>query len=439
MQHVVVGSSGDLGEDYLIPSIINNRVAGNGLHSLIDGLKGENIDSEKMGLKANKIEQYHQQVSEPAKAELYIDSGGYSFIKGDLAPHNLFLAIDLYTSFLKERSDDYDYIFSLDIPYSLKFDNFNTKENVYYYNKKSLEYSIDILRKYPELVEKFYLVNHFKTIDHYQIWRQLHTELSLGNYIKYYAIGGMVSIKEIADINIAPFIATAFQCLWDYENSPYNGQDFRIHFLGISVDYDRFLIAFLERLFQRYLGDTIPVSFTYDTIKFKRSAMYRQDHICDFDQGILHAYSPVAIPDHVYQSIYLGYEEIIDLVKLDLARKDTGEKHENQANIAPLVISSELAIDRFFEHQIEFYEMVDIMFNSRNIIYFDSNIQESIKSALKGYHMILGKKIAVSIHESLMHVYKFHRWYKDLHEAKTLDQMSMEFITKDIHFPFRLS
>ena len=439
MEHVVVGSSGDLSNKHLPPAIINNRLAGNGLYSLIDGLKGENIDSESIGRTANKIEDYRKQISRPAGAKIFSDSGGYSFIKGELAESNLDLAISLYQSFFQLKSEVYDFIFSLDIPYSRKFPEFNTIKKVYKYNKISLEQSVHVLKENPKLAEKFFYIYHFKTDSHYNIWQDLGSELSIGNYIKYRAIGGMVSLKEMAGISIAPFIATTFQCLYDYQNSPFNGEGFRIHYLGINVAYDRFIIAFLERLIQRYLGPSVPVLFTYDTIKFKRAAMYRQDYICEFDGGTLHAHDPLVIPDSLYQSIYQGHGKIIDLTKQDLIRKASGKKHQIQANMAPLTISSALAIDRFFEHVIDSSEMVDRMMDSRNIVHSKNYFKRKLPKVFDGYHDIFSRKAIESIIDSLTHVYKFHRWYQDHRDAKPLDQLSRQFITKDIHFPFRLS
>lgn len=438
MEHVVVGSSGDLSHKQRIPNIINNRLAGNGLYSLIDGLKGKDIKSERIGRTANRIEDYRKRISSPAGAKIFIDSGGYSFIKGELAPSNLDHAIPLYQSFFQLKNKNFDFIFSLDIPYSLKFPEFNTKRNIYKYNKISLEQSIQVLTENPELIEKFYYIYQFKTDSHYMIWKDLGAEFSVGNYVKNRAIGGMVSLKEIAGISIAAFIATTFQCLWDYQNSPYNGEDFRIHFLGINVDYDRFVIAFLERLIQRYLGPSVPVLFTYDTIKFKRGAMYRQDHICDFDGDILHAHAPLNIPDALYQRIYQGNKEIIELTKQDLIRKASGEKHQNQANMAPLTISSALAVDHFFEHLIDGNEMVDHMIGSRNSVHSKNFFKKKLPELFSGYHDIFSRQMIQSIMDSLTHVYKFHNWYKDFRDAKRLDQLSREFITKDIHFPFTL-
>lgn len=438
MKHVVVGSSSDLAEKQIEAAIINNKLAGNGLYSLIDGLKGENIGAESIGRTANRIKDYNQTISTPAQAKLFCDSGGYSFIKGDLAPHNLDHAISLYHAYQRLGAEDYDYIFTLDLPLSLKFVEFNTKENVYEYNRKSLKQTLENITDNPDLVDKISFIYQFKAIGHYEIFQQLEEELSIKDAIKFKAIGGMVSLKEGAGISIAPFIATAYQALWDYENSRFNGEEFRLHFLGINVAYDRLIIAFMERLFQHYLGPDIPVRFTYDTIKFKRSAMYEHEHICEFDGTCLQAHNPLLLPDSVYSQVYGDRQEMVKEVKKDLERKAQGKRHHNQAVLAPLTIASELAVDRFFEHIITRHHLVDILLETKNVMWFKYEMQQALQNTFAGYHKVFGKKMLDSIMDSLVHVYRFHRWYKTQHEAESLDSLSRDFIERAINFPFQL-
>ncbi len=441
MQHVVVGSSGDLSDNHIGPSIINNRIAGNGLFSIIRGLIGKDPDSESMGAVSNQIQEYYEHIVKPAGSKLWIDSGGYSFIRGDLDPSDLEMGIDLYQSVLREPSKYFQYIFSLDIPYNInpKYANFNTLENVYMYNRESLSQSIEILKRNPSLVEKFFLIYHFKTPELYKIWRRLEKKLSLRNHMKFRAIGGMVSIHAIAKLSISPFIATTFNCLSDYEQSVFNGEEFRIHFLGISIRYDRFVIAFLERLIQHYLGASVSVLFTYDTVKFKRSAMYYQDHICEFDGSVLYAHDPLQLSDQWYSSMYQNHEELIPRVKADLISKASGKKHREQANLEPVTVSSALAVDRFFEYIIDRYEMIDIMLNARNGNYFEPEIAEALDLAFDGYRHIFSKNAIKNIQESLEQVYTFHEWYSKNRSADRLEELSLRFITEEIDFPFKLT
>ena len=46
--------------------------------------------------------------------------------------------IDCYTVYLESEGDIFDYIFSLDIPFSLKYKEFNTRKNIFEANEKSL-------------------------------------------------------------------------------------------------------------------------------------------------------------------------------------------------------------------------------------------------------------------------------------------------------------
>lgn len=441
MEHVVVGGKSDLSEKQIETAIINNKLSKNGLYSLIDGLRGENISAESIGNTAHRIKEYEQNISTLAQAKLFGDSGGYSFIKGDLAPHNLDLACSLYHSYQRLEADNFDYIFTLDIPLSLKYDEFNTKKNVYEYNRKSLEQTLKNIANNPMLVDKIFFIYQFKTIGHYEIWKRLEEELSLKEALKYKAIGGMVSLKEGAGISIAPFVATAFQTLWDYENCRFNGEELRLHFLGINVAYDRFIIAFLERLFQQYLGSKIQVYFTYDTIKFKRSAMYEQEHICEFDGANLQVHRPLTIPSSLYSQIYGNQVSMIEKAKICLETKAKGQRSKEQSMVllSPMTISSELAIDRFFEHIIKKHHLLNILLETKNVMWFKYEMRQELHAAFEGYHKVFGKKMVDSIMDSLVHVYRLHRWYINQHDAESLDSLSRHFIESAINFPFRLN
>lgn len=438
MKHVVVGSSSDLIQDQVEAAVINNKITGSGLFSLIDGLKGDNIGAESIGKTANRVADYYNSISGPAHADLYVDSGGYSFIRGDLAPGKLDQAISLYHSYARLHSSDFDFIFSLDIPLSQKFNEFNTKQNVYEYNRKSLKKTAQALRDQPSLVEKLFFIYHFKTLDHYEIWKHLERELAIKDIIKYKAIGGMVSIKTVAQISIAPFIATAFQSLWDYKTSRFNGEDFRLHLLGISVAYDRFVIAYLEKLFQHYLGPKTPVHLTYDSVKFRRAAMYKQNFICEFDGETLHHHDPLDIPEHQFNAIYKGRLYLIDEIKKDLHRKAMRQQHQNMALLAPLTIASELAIDRFFEHVIDRHNLIEMLVDTKNIMHFKYDLRETLSLAFAECKNVFGRNMLDSIMDSMVHVYKFHRWYTRQHDEESLDDLTRDFIRKAINYPFAL-
>ena len=50
-------------------------------------------------------------------------------------------------------------------------------------------------------------------------------------------------------------------------------QEFRLHFLGVKIRSDRFIIALIEQLFALYLKGISKLLFTYDSINYNSSSM----------------------------------------------------------------------------------------------------------------------------------------------------------------------
>jgi hypothetical protein len=100
-------------------------------------------------------------------------------------------------------------------------------------------------------------------------------ELELNEIIKYRAIGGMVGLRAIKKIFYSPFTGISFRCLDGYIKAGNFTHDFRLHYLGINIDYDRFQIAFLEELFNRYLKGKSKAIHTYDSINYSRTAQMK--------------------------------------------------------------------------------------------------------------------------------------------------------------------
>ena len=123
----------------------------------------------------------------------------------------------------------------------------------------------------------------------------------------------------------------------------------------------------------------------------------------------------------------------------DLQRKANGQNHNSQAGLAPLTIASELAIDRFFEHVIRDCQLVELLVDTKNVMWFKSDLEQALSPRLAGYHKVLGKNMLKSIKDSLVHVYEFHRWYTIHHGCSSLDSLSREFIATAIDFPFKLN
>jgi len=428
MKHINVASAADTGSNQIGAAIAINRMTTLSLISLIHAYKGENFDLETLSAAIKGFRKFVKEVAGLVDAKLYVDSGGYSIITGEIPPYLIKRCIENYTHCLEYCSSDFDFIFSLDIPFNAKHLYFNTIETIEKHNRKSLTASIKAIKENPQLKDKFLFIYHFKTIEHYDIWQRLYKELDLGDVIKHRAIGGMVSLKKVAKIDFAPFIATSYQCLVDYQKSRSYGEEFRIHFLGINVPYDRFLIAFIEKLFQRYLGNDIPVKFTYDTINYRISGFHLKQ-VYSIINGKIVAFELNKIPDYILQNIYRD-NQFVNVVKNEIKTKIKTKKFDNGSNVTPLKVYSELEFDRFFEMQIEENELINIVMESKDIDEFDKII-DPVKKIFSDYENIFKSNTVESILKSLDMLQDFHYWYMNMREDEAeLDTLSRNFISK---------
>ena len=217
-------------ENYLKASVGQVDIA---LFSLIKGLKQRRFGMDTLIAVADDIEDFRSRYLVPhGKKKLLIDSGGYSVIVGDVAERDIGKFIGCYHEYQEKIRQKYDFIMSLDIPLILDNQSFNTVENVYRYNYQSLAATKENLINYPELRDKLYFVWQFKTKEHFAIWNRIVSELDVDRYVKHRALGGMVGLRRLTDIDFSPFIANSFKCFLDYENSPDPADEFRLHFLG---------------------------------------------------------------------------------------------------------------------------------------------------------------------------------------------------------------
>lgn len=429
MQHVTVCSPPDAGPQQLETTVAINRLTPLSLISLITAYKGENFGIKTLGKAIKAFRAFTAAIKKDSNVKLFVDSGGFSIIAGEIPPVLINHCIATYHYALEHSQDAFDYIFSLDIPFNAKHPSFNTRGKIEGFNRYSLQESIKVLKKHPELKEKFLFIYHFKTPEHYEIWKDLYNELNLGKYIKHRAIGGMVSLKQKAGIDFAPFIATAYQCLNDYEKSATYGQEFRLHFLGINVKYDRFVIAFLEKLFQRYLGSDIEVVFTYDTINYRVSGFHVKE-VYGFVNGKLLTYKLGDIPDQLLLKIYYE-QEFASRMNQEIITKTSTGKFTNSIEVPPLKIYSELVLDTFFEEQIQQHNLIEITMQSTNPIAFRNSIKEPVNQIFSAYEDIFGRNTTKSVLKSLNMLQHFHDWYVNMRDDEAeLDTLSRNFISK---------
>ena len=175
------------------------RLTGNALISLIDTLQygintkiGDGIQGKDM------VQEYRDKVIKSCQgAKLYLDSGGYSIIKGDVAFDKILDFIDEYHDFVSKNIECFDYIFTLDIPIGLKDIKLKREDTIYNLNKISLQKTLALIKKKPQLKEKIYFIQHFKMRQQFDIWNQLEEELNIKDHIIHRSIGGLVGLKKV--------------------------------------------------------------------------------------------------------------------------------------------------------------------------------------------------------------------------------------------------
>ena len=180
--------------------------------SLIGGLRQQHSGPDTLLDQVYEIQQYRDRYVEPCNGKLYVDSGGYSIISGEVKPQNILKTIKIYHLYLKHYPGDFDNIFTLDIPVVLNDPALNTKANLYRLNYESLSDTLRLLQRSRQLQEKVIFVWQFKIPGQYEIWKAIYKELKLNNYIQNRAIGGLVGLHNALrnsgrKIDFSPVIA----------------------------------------------------------------------------------------------------------------------------------------------------------------------------------------------------------------------------------------
>lgn len=438
MQYVYVGSwkqpkNGLL--NYTIPAVNQSE---NLLISLIDVLQKNNL-----GVDQNfKKEITYTKSNLLPHHKLYLDSGGYSVIVGDVKGSEVNSFIDYYNSYQRQYKDIYDFIFSLDIPVFLNEPIYNTKENLYNFNYRSLFSSKENMLKCPIIRDKFLFVWQFKILDQYKIWSKLYDELKMSEVVKNRALGGMVGLRGITQINFSPFIGPLFRCLFDYiENGDFS-YPFKVHNLGIYIQHDRFFLCFLEKMFQRWLSKLFSVKetiITYDSVNYMRTAQLRarELQINTFRSGNrIETFKHIETPTEILKQVY-NTEQLYNNILVEIQNCKNDKKLNNVDAFTPLNVYSNVQLDIFFMHLINTLNFTDVAQDYKGWV----KPLEQIKYA---HENIFSSQRIKSLEQNFEHFYKFKQWFLKayyLKQYKTkeerleqLDILLYDFI-KQINFP----
>jgi len=428
MQHITVLNNRDNSDkviDYT-PLIIGQ--AHGALTSLIDAFNKKDFGYDTTFKTALNIRKFQNTYIKYSGKQSYIDSSGYSIIRGDVARWDIAKVIDCYHQYLDHERQNYDNIFSLDIPFNKKYHLFNTHQNIKDFNHLSLSNSKKLLEEDPLLADKFYFIYQFKTKEHYEIWNKLYNDLELGKFIKNWSLGGMVSLKTMAHISFSPFIGMSFRCFFDYINSVNPNPTFKLHFLGIYQRTDRFQIAFIEKLIQSYLNSYADTLFTYDSINYIRQAQMNKNlEVFDFNNGVINKYSLNELPVELIKRVYVN-DIYCDHFCSEIEQRKCDKPLNNTNVFAPLSIYSNVAIDKFFEHIIEQEDMIDLFKDSISVDHVGIKFKKVFKKLRNEKHSIFTTSLTREIIKNLQITFEFHKWYRDKRDKDSLHNLVLGFI-----------
>ena len=433
MKYVHVASKPKAGRiDYDHAIMAQNKVA---LYSIIEGMRQDNFNTHTLNVALESIKDYAESYVRPVDGKLFVDSGGYSIIVGDVHPTAVPRFVQCYNTMLRLTPGAFDTAFSLDIPLSLRFREMNTRQKIMAFNDYALSTARDILLNNPVALERFSFVWHFKMPAQYEIWKALYEKHDLNSIIRHRAIGGMVALRGITGIRFSPFIGMAYRCLLDYLDAGRFDQDFTLHFLGMYLPYDRFEMAILDGLFDRYLEGEAQAVTTYDSINPLQSTRVGKDiPLFEFTGDGVSVYdnlvdAPAAILEQVY-----GDPGLIGFVQEEIVRRRAGSRLKNADSFGPLNIHSHQEVNRFIKYVVAAHGLAEVFFQEWSLTKINGHFASVLDALGKANPALFTGHLRASIMRNVAITYEFHRWFVDDRSRAGLERLIQDNIRK-IGFP----
>lgn len=430
-----VHTTGDIIEPKQL-KLIDNYV-NNYLFSLIKGLRQGNFGFDTLHRVTEEIKEYRKILDKNRK--FFIDSGGYSIIAGDVEPRSIFKFIECYNMFLeRDALNNCDHIFSLDIPIFLKYPNHNNVKYIYEANSKSIQSSKKVLIKNPELYDKFLFVWQFKLLKQYNIWKKIYYENFIDDSkLKHFAIGGLVGLRGITNIQFSPFIAMIYKTLKIVYDKNINDKS-TIHILGVYGLHDRVIMSFLHKLFNTYyLKDrNCKTQITYDTVNYALSGLYKlREQIMFIPENgkYISGYAHDLIDK---MNLIIEDKEVLDIITHDLKCIKNGDNVKETTITSLLNVITQSTIDKIIDDEIENNNIIQLFLECNNFNKFKNKITSILLGLEKKYPLIFGNRTKKNL-LNFQYCYAFHQWWINGQKEDELERLIERFINL-INFPFDL-
>lgn len=415
----------------LIDNCVNNY-----LFSLIAGLRQGSFGFDTLHRVTQEIIEYKKVLGNNRK--FFIDSGGYSIIAGDVSPRDVSKFIECYNLFFeKDAPNNCDYIFSLDIPIFLKFKEFNNVSKIYEMNSKSIKESKKVLEKNKELYNKFIYVWQFKLHKQNAIWKKIYDEeFRQNSNLRHFAIGGLVGLRGVTNIQFSPFIGPAYRCLNIINNKNLEKESI-LHILGVYGLHDRVMLSFMHKLFnQYYLKDrNCKIQVTYDTVNYTLSGLYKlreqiifipenDDYICDYSYNLIDKIDRI-----------IDNPDVLKIIQNDLKKIIAGEQVVDTRMSSLLNVLTQTTIDKIINDTLDKNNVVEMFIDCKNFNKFKNKISPILMNLEKKYPLVFGNRSKKNL-LNWQYCYAFHDAYMTQSE-EAIEKLIDKFIDL-IGFPFDL-
>jgi hypothetical protein len=119
-----------------------------------------------------------------------------------------------------------------------------SEEDLYKYNKYSIEKSIESLNKFPDLKDKQLFIWQIRNPFVYNVWNKIYDELPIKDVYKRWSFGGLVGFKSQSGAAFSPFVPAFMDLMVKRTRDNLNIE--HVHFLGQSSMLAIFTAALLQ-------------------------------------------------------------------------------------------------------------------------------------------------------------------------------------------------
>jgi len=96
----------------------------------------------------------------------------------------------------------------------------------------------------------------------------------------------------------------------------------------------------------------------------------------------------------------------------------------------PMSLHAHEAMDRFIEHVIKKYGLVDILFKSKDFVSFINNIETALEQVFKNEPQVFGKRFKKTAMDNFVKLHRLHEWWtQEGNKYESLDPIIHNFIS----------